>query len=613
MRLLGGMLSPIHESRMSESSVNISTTTSPSLNASLASLDDSVFSSPFLITSSPNEFLSNRQKNPVAPSASPVNTSISPQAPITNRLRTPSDEQHIPRHHVSLLDYDQVPFKTPSPPTPKFVGPHTADSNSPISGRLLSYTHSSLTEDLEEESRKVMSSMLVAAAAAEGREEILPAKGIGATHASRKALLDIGNTADVLGASGQGIKRRASPPSPMPSAHLTSDTGDCKKRKIQAAPKSSGLLIDWTMSLTQPNRREQPPPVLVENLRESTFNLKPVLRNAKTEPRPPKSAAKRRPQAMPVFCDTHEEMSVSERDNGVSVVSVQVEGGGQKSSTGMTGDFGNLNLTTPSTNPHAMSTPTPTLDDDDTAGTPLTTNKHPPQIPPERIEKRTRFASAHITRPFTPLLSWNPSSPQSVVSTSQPLKSATSVMKTPSPDSLMSGYATGQPRTPLRTPKSTRRVPARAAALSSASHLWGTPDYLAPELILHQRHDCGVDWWALGVCLYEFLVGFPPFTDETAEKVFANILRRDIEYPEGEEALSENAVETIEGLLMMDPSSRPHAETLKSLPLFRDVPWSEVLKRNGPWVPVPDDPQDTSYFEARNKARQITLSEVRFA
>jgi len=35
-----------------------------------------------------------------------------------------------------------------------------------------------------------------------------------------------------------------------------------------------------------------------------------------------------------------------------------------------------------------------------------------------------------------------------------------------------------------------------------------------------------VDWWALGVCLYEFLVGFPPFTDETPELVFKNILNR---------------------------------------------------------------------------------------
>jgi serine/threonine protein kinase len=44
--------------------------------------------------------------------------------------------------------------------------------------------------------------------------------------------------------------------------------------------------------------------------------------------------------------------------------------------------------------------------------------------------------------------------------------------------------------------------------------------------LLHKRkkHGAAVDWWALGVCLYEFLTGIPPFNDETPNKVFENIL-----------------------------------------------------------------------------------------
>jgi len=52
----------------------------------------------------------------------------------------------------------------------------------------------------------------------------------------------------------------------------------------------------------------------------------------------------------------------------------------------------------------------------------------------------------------------------------------------------------------------------------------GTPDYLSPEILLGAGHGLAVDWWALGVITYEFLFGFPPFTDETPEKIFQNIL-----------------------------------------------------------------------------------------
>ena len=52
----------------------------------------------------------------------------------------------------------------------------------------------------------------------------------------------------------------------------------------------------------------------------------------------------------------------------------------------------------------------------------------------------------------------------------------------------------------------------------------GTPDYLAPELLQHIPHSFAVDWWGLGVCLYEFMIGIPPFTADSPEDVFDNIL-----------------------------------------------------------------------------------------
>jgi serine/threonine protein kinase len=56
----------------------------------------------------------------------------------------------------------------------------------------------------------------------------------------------------------------------------------------------------------------------------------------------------------------------------------------------------------------------------------------------------------------------------------------------------------------------------------------GTPDYLAPEVLLGTGHSFSVDWWALGVIVFEFLTGIPPFNDETEQNIFENILNRSI-------------------------------------------------------------------------------------
>ncbi len=81
---------------------------------------------------------------------------------------------------------------------------------------------------------------------------------------------------------------------------------------------------------------------------------------------------------------------------------------------------------------------------------------------------------------------------------------------------------TGTPRTPFRTPKSLRRGARQRKGSVTGDEddrILGTPDYLAPELLLRHPHGQGVDWWGLGVVLYELLVGVPPFSDETPEQV----------------------------------------------------------------------------------------------
>ncbi|XP_066485119.1 serine/threonine-protein kinase greatwall [Tiliqua scincoides] len=162
----------------------------------------------------------------------------------------------------------------------------------------------------------------------------------------------------------------------------------------------------------------------------------------------------------------------------------------------------------------------------------------------------------------------------------------------------------GNTDTPFRTPKSVRR----GAAPVVGERILGTPDYLAPELLLSKPHGPAVDWWALGVCLFEFLTGIPPFNDETPQQVFQNILKRDIPWPEGEEKLSDNAQNSIDMLLTIDSTKRAGLKELKLHPLFYGVDWDNLQNQPMPFIPQPNDETDTSYFEARNNAQHLTVS-----
>ncbi|KAF9275415.1 hypothetical protein BGZ68_010816, partial [Mortierella alpina] len=133
----------------------------------------------------------------------------------------------------------------------------------------------------------------------------------------------------------------------------------------------------------------------------------------------------------------------------------------------------------------------------------------------------------------------------------------------------------------------------------SSKALLGTPDYLAPELLLGIGHGAAVDWWSLGVCLFEFLTGYPPFMDEAPEAIFKNILNHDIQWPE--EALSWEAHDLINKLLSREPSHRPSPAQLKAHPFFRGVDWENIRNQEAPFIPSPNDNMDTSYFDGKEK------------
>ena len=61
---------------------------------------------------------------------------------------------------------------------------------------------------------------------------------------------------------------------------------------------------------------------------------------------------------------------------------------------------------------------------------------------------------------------------------------------------------------------------------------FAAPEYIAPEVILRQGYGKTVDWWSMGIILYEFLVGCVPFFGDTPEELFAHTVNDEIEWPE---------------------------------------------------------------------------------
>jgi len=140
----------------------------------------------------------------------------------------------------------------------------------------------------------------------------------------------------------------------------------------------------------------------------------------------------------------------------------------------------------------------------------------------------------------------------------------------------------------------------------------GTPDYLAPELLLGTGHGPEVDWWALGAILYEFITGVPPFNADTPEEIFDNILDRRITWPDDEEEMSPECRDLIDKLLTPNPMKRlghRGAGEIKMHPWFDDVDWTDLARTKAAFIPTVDDETDTSYFEQKKPVSAKSMAE----
>ncbi|XP_013642173.1 probable serine/threonine protein kinase IRE [Brassica napus] len=129
----------------------------------------------------------------------------------------------------------------------------------------------------------------------------------------------------------------------------------------------------------------------------------------------------------------------------------------------------------------------------------------------------------------------------------------------------------------------------------------GTPDYLAPEILLGMGHGKTADWWSVGVILFEVLVGIPPFNAETPQQIFENIINRDIPWPNVPDEISYEAYDLINKLLTENPVQRlgaTGAGEVKQHHFFKDINWDTLARQKAMFVPSAE-PQDTSYFMSR--------------
>ena len=149
----------------------------------------------------------------------------------------------------------------------------------------------------------------------------------------------------------------------------------------------------------------------------------------------------------------------------------------------------------------------------------------------------------------------------------------------------------------------------------------GTPDYLAPETINGLGQDEMSDWWSLGCILFEFLYGYPPFHADTPEKVFENILARKIDWP-GKEAdtASAEAKDVMSKLMTVNPKERlgsnmeekysSGGDEIRHHPWFDITNWETLLQDEPSFVPAPEHPEDTEYFDARGATLQTFTEEM---
>ncbi|XP_034946325.1 RAC serine/threonine-protein kinase [Chelonus insularis] len=140
----------------------------------------------------------------------------------------------------------------------------------------------------------------------------------------------------------------------------------------------------------------------------------------------------------------------------------------------------------------------------------------------------------------------------------------------------------------------------------------GTPEYLAPEVLEDNDYGRAVDWWGVGVVMYEMICGRLPFYNHDHEKLFTLILLEEVKFPR---AISNEARDLLGGLLKKDPNKRlgggPNdGKDIMNHAFFSSIDWADLVAKriSPPFKPQVTSDTDTRYFDSEFTGESVELT-----
>jgi len=121
---------------------------------------------------------------------------------------------------------------------------------------------------------------------------------------------------------------------------------------------------------------------------------------------------------------------------------------------------------------------------------------------------------------------------------------------------------------------------------------------MAPEILLEQGYGPEIDWWSVGVILYECLIGYAPFSCEDTTETCIMILEYEntLNFPD-DPKISEEAKDLIQNRLLVDQKIRIGFKEITSHPWFKDIDFETIRSTTAPWIPDLKDDSDSQFFD----------------